>query len=48
MENGYIAAWKEKEKFIESILRVKLNEIFADIKELTVVHGIEDQNYLKA
>ena len=39
---------RKKRSFIESILRVKLNEIFADIKELTVVHGIEDQNYLKA
>jgi hypothetical protein len=48
VENGYIAALKEKEKFYREYTPVKLNEPFADIKELTAVHGIEDQNYLKA
>lgn len=48
MKNGYIAVWKEKEEFYREVTPVELNELFADIKELTAVHGIEDQNYLKA
>ncbi|WP_277679094.1 hypothetical protein [Gracilibacillus dipsosauri] len=48
VENGYIAAWKEKEKFYREYTPVKLNELFADIKQLTAVHGIEDREYLKA
>jgi hypothetical protein len=48
VENGYIAAWKEREKFYREYTPVKLNELMADIKRLTVMHGIEDQNYLKA
>ena len=48
VENGYIAAWKEKEKFYKEYTPVKLNELLADIKELTTLYGIEDQDYLKA
>lgn len=48
VENEYIAAWKEKEKFYREYTPVKLNELFADIKELTAVHNIENQSYLKA
>ena len=48
VENGYIAAWKEKEQFYREYTPVKLNELLAEMKELTAMYGIRDRDYLKA
>ena len=48
VENGYIAAWKEKEQFYREYTPVKLNELLAEMKELTAMYDIRNRDYLKA
>lgn len=48
VENGYIAAWKEKERFYREYTPVKLDELLVEMKELTAMYGIRDRDYLKA
>lgn len=48
VENGYIAAWKEKEQFYREYTPVKLNELLAEMKELTAMYDIGNRDYLKA
>ena len=48
VENGYIAAWKEKEQFYRDYTPVKLNELLAEIKELTAMYDIRRSELFKS
>ena len=48
VENGYIAAWKEKEQFYREYTPVKLNELLAEMKELTAMYDIRESGLFKS